>query len=227
MYQQSDATLSTSSFAGNLDWSDYTLTLKARRTSPGGAIVINVCDDNSPAKASRVQWILGGTVGGPTVADPSKPEFVLQTHFAEQDQLLAHTPGTLETNRWYDIKMSIRGRHLEVWLDGKLVQSADLAPRRIPALFTSATRDEKTGDIILKVVNPGDFPMRTTVNLRGVSYIAANGKATVLSGNLVAEDTLQDPMHVVPETTNFTGIGTEFTHNFGPHSITVVRLATK
>ena len=203
-YQQTDPSASAATFAGDKSWSDYTVTLKARRTSDAGAIVLTVCDDNTHAKASRAQWILGTAVGGPTVADPSKPEYVLQTHFAEQDQFLVHTPGTLETNRWYDIKIAMHGHEMDCYLDGQLIQSAQILDRHVPSLFTSATRDEKTGDIILKVVNPGDQALRAGITLNGASDLASSGQATVLTGNLTdAEDSLDTPHRILPRRPRF------------------------
>jgi alpha-L-arabinofuranosidase len=226
-YQQSSPTTSSTSVVGEKSWSDYTLTLKARRTSDSGGIVITVCDDNTPQMASWAQWILGGPIGGPTVADPSKPEFILQTHFAEQDQLLAHAPGFLETNRWYDVEISVHGNRIECFLDGKLLQSAQLRDRQIPSLFTSATRDEKTGEIILKVVNPGNQTTQANIKLSGIQSVEPVGKAITLAGNPADEDSFESPARVVPADTSIAGVAPEFGYTFEPHSMTVLRLAAK
>ncbi len=223
-YQQSDPAVSSTSSAGELSWRDYTLTLKARRTSTSGALVISVVDDNTHAQATRAQWILGGAVGGPTVADPTKPEYILQTHFAEQDTLVAHTPGALETNRWYDVKITVQGDHIECFLDGQRVHSADVLHRRVPTLFTSAARDEQTGEILLKVVNPGEQRQQATIHLNGAAGLQGMGTATVLTGNNDDEDTQAYPDKVVPVTTTFGGVRPNFTYTFAPHSMTVLRL---
>jgi alpha-L-arabinofuranosidase len=226
-YQQSDSGASTTTFAGDKSWSDYTLTLKARRTAGSGPIILSVCDDNTPTMAAGARWILGGTVGGPTVADPSKPELILQTHFAEQEQLLAHTPGSLETNRWYDIKISVQGTHMECSLDGKIVSSAQILDRHVPSFFTSAARDEKTGEVIVKVVNPGGTATQASISLPGIARLQPTGQAITLAGNLSDEDSMGTPAQVLPLTTPVSGVGPEFTYTFKPHSMTVLRLATK
>lgn len=197
-YRQTDPAASAMTYAGDIDSTfAFTLTLKARRTSDSGALVVNVCDDNAHAAASRVQWILGAPVGGLTVADPSKPEMILQTHLAEQDQLLAHTPGSLETNRWYDIKIVVRAGKIECSLDGKVIQSAALPVRRVPGLFTSATRDAATGQTILKVVNPGAAPTVAQVKLQGAGSVGWTGQVTTLAGDPAAEDNFAQPGAVV------------------------------
>jgi alpha-L-arabinofuranosidase len=225
-YQQIDATASSAAFAGAKTWSDYTLTLKARRTSDSGALVITVCDDNTPAAAARAQWILGAPVGNLTVADPAKPEYILQTHFAEQDTLVAHTPGTLVTNQWYDLKITVQGDKIECFLDGKLIHSAAILHRQVPSLFTSATRDARTGQTILKVVNPGDRPTDATIQLAGAARVQSTGKAIVLAGDLMAENSFDKPATVVPVAVPLTDVASEFRHTFQPHSFTILRLGT-
>jgi alpha-L-arabinofuranosidase len=218
---------SDTKYFGDKAWSDYTVTLKARRTEGSGAIVVNVCDDETPAMASRAQWILGAPVGGPTVADPTKPEFVLQTHFAEQDQLLAHTPGSLEIGRWYDIKISVHGNQMDCYLDGRLLQSSTILDRKVPALFTSATRDDASGEIILKVVNPGAASEQATINLSGIKNVEPVGKVITLTGNNADEDSLETPTRDVPSAGIVAGVAPEFSYLFKPHSMTVLRLAAR
>ncbi len=227
IYHQTDAAGNTTSFAGDNSWQNYTLTFKARRTSDSGAIAVTVCDDNTHAMASRAQWLLGVPVGGPTVADPSKPEFVLQSHFAEQDSLLQHTPGSLETNRWYDIKIAVHGNQMECYLDGKLLQTARILDRNVPSLFTSASRDEKTGDIILKVVNSAGHAKHAAIALRGARNVEPIGQATILAGNPADEDTLGDAAHIIPSTLTVPGVAANFDYTFKPWSMTVLRVATR
>jgi alpha-L-arabinofuranosidase len=226
-YQQSDPNGSFSSFAGSKSWSNYTLTLKLRRTSEKGSIVLTVCDDNTHAQATRAQWVLGGAIGGPTVADPSKPEFALESHFAEQQTLHHKTPGTLETNRWYDVEISVIGDKIECKLDGKLMHSATILHRRIPSLFTTAARDEKTGDVILKVVNPGDAPMTTAIQLQGAPRFDIIGRAITLAGQNADENSFDKPSHIVPKSAWASGIGENFSYTFEPRSFTILRLSPK
>ena len=176
IFGQTDPEASTTASVGDLAWANYTLSLKVRRTSETGAIVVTVCNDATPARASRIQWILGAPVGNLTVADPSKPEYVLQTHFAEQDTLVAHTPGTLATNQWHDVKISVEGNKVECTLDGKQIHAATLHQYRVPSLFTSAVRDVAAGQTILKVVNPGDRPTDAAIVLAGAGRSAPRAR---------------------------------------------------
>jgi alpha-L-arabinofuranosidase len=212
VYRQGDERMSAVSYAGDPAWTNYTLSLRARKTAGAGGLVVAVYDDKAGA---RVQWILGG--GG-------NARHELVSHYAEQDQVLGQVPGTLETGRWYDVRVVVNGAHVACYLDGQLVQQAEALRLRVPALFTSATRDEQTGDTILKVVNPGPQPARATVKLQGTAGLRGTGTATVLAGNLADENRLGDAPAVVPTTEPLAGAGATFGYTFRPRSMTVLRV---
>jgi alpha-L-arabinofuranosidase len=211
-YRQGDAGASLSSYAGESAWTDYTLTLKARKTGGTDGFIITVCDDGA---GSYSRWILGGW---------GNRQHGIVTHYAQQDQFLASGPGIIETNRWYDLKIVMQGARMECYLDGKLTQSADILRRRMPSLYTSAVRETGTGETILKVVNPGDQPVTATIQLRGVTSIHETALATVLTGNRANENTFEKPNSIVPTTAIVTSIRPEFSHAFKPRSVTVLRL---
>ena len=213
VYRQGDAAGTVNSYAGDAGWTDYTLTLKARKLSGEEGIAITVCDDG---KGAYAQWILGGW---------GNTQDGIRTHYAEQDQLLECVPGKLEENRWYDIKVSVKGARMECYLDGKLVESAEILLHRVPSLFTSATRDVLSGETILKVVNPGDEAARTTIQLRGVEGVAAVAKTIVISGGLADENSFEKPGAVVPVVADVKiGGRPEFEYTFGARSVTVLRV---
>ena len=60
---------------------------------------------------------------------------------------------SIEPDRWYDVKIEIRGNSVKGYLDGKLVQEVSDTRANVKSLCASASRDDKSGDIILKVVN--------------------------------------------------------------------------
>ena len=74
--RQADSALSATMFAGDKSFSDYTLTLKARKLSGTNGFMITVLDDEA---GSNVKWILGGW---------GNKQFGIVSHFAEQDQFI-------------------------------------------------------------------------------------------------------------------------------------------
>jgi alpha-L-arabinofuranosidase len=214
VYRQTNELGETVSFAGDTKWSDYTLSLKARKLAGEGSLVITVCDDG---KGAHAQWILGGW---------DNKQHGIMTHYAEQDQLLDRVPGTIETNRWYTIQISVKGDKMECSLDGTPVQSAEILHLRVPTLFTSAAKDESTGQTILKVVNPQDEPAEVTIQLQGAAHVLPTGTEIVLKGAPADENSFDKPTNVAPVSTSTTGISSEFAHTFPAHSFTVLRLGT-
>ncbi len=100
--------------------------------------------------------------------------------------------------------------------------------RPVKSLFYSATHDFKTGKILVKIVNRADTTQPVKIQINGVNHIAAEGSATVLKATNRGEtNSLNDPQHVVPATEKVGGLGTEFTRNFPPCSITILELDTK
>jgi alpha-L-arabinofuranosidase len=215
VYQQNDTATAAMSLAGDKTWTDYTLTLKARKTGGTDGFVVTVFDDGAGAYA---QWILGGW---------ANTQHGILTHYAEQDQLGERVAGVIETNRWYDVKVVVKRAQMECYLDGKLVQSAEVLKHRVPGLFTSATRVQKSDEIILKVVNPADRAVEGAIQLQCAKDVSGTGTATVMSAALAEENTFEKPGNVVPVTRNVRGVSRQFKYMFAPRSVTVLRLSLR
>jgi alpha-N-arabinofuranosidase len=98
----------------------------------------------------------------------------------------------------------------------------------VEKLFFDATRDSRSGTIFLKVVNGLGTTQPVKVEITGVASIAAKGTAIVLQASS-PEDTnsIQAPKKIVPITEKTKGLGTSFTREFPPYSITVLELKAK
>jgi alpha-L-arabinofuranosidase len=95
-------------------------------------------------------------------------------------------------------------------------------------LYASATHDDSAGEIIIKVVNPGDAASGAQINLHGLAGVNPEAREIVLSsGNLQDENSMANPRAVAPVESDFSIAGTSFTHSFQPHSMTVLRIKTK
>jgi alpha-L-arabinofuranosidase len=91
-------------------------------------------------------------------------------------------------------------------------------------VHANAVRDEKAGEIILKVVNAGDAPTTVQINLDGVSKVAPEASTTVLSGSLSDVNTVGQADKLKPLETKITLPGKSFPHEFPAHSFTVLRV---
>lgn len=99
------------------------------------------------------------------------------------------------------------------------------ASSKQPGLYVTASRDLKSGEIIVKVVNNAPQARTSQVQIEGVKKVASRGKMIVLAGKqLTDENSIAEPKKVAPVTATFTGAGASFKHTFGPYSLTVLRL---
>ena len=195
---------------GNKSWTDYSLTLKARKLggTEGFLVLFHINDDRT-----KNWWNIGGWGN-------------IANGIEQGDNIVTRTPGSIETDRWYAIRVDLITNHIRCYLDGRLVHDLDYQP--LKSLFASATHDSKTGDIILKVVNGNDSPMSTDIHLRGAKNFYGLAKAIVLtSKSPLDENSLEEPAKVSPKTDTFSFQGDDLHRTFPANSVTVLRLAGK
>lgn len=192
---------------GERNWMDYTLSLKARKISgaEGFLIMFDVRDDKA-----KSWWNIGGWGNS--------------RHAIEMPDgdVGSSVPGSIETGRWYDIRVEAQGSHIKCYLDGKLIH--DVTPGAMQALHTVASCG-KNGEVILKVVNVAATPQDTEINLRGMRRVGRTATATVLTSlNASDENSLAEPTKVVPVTRTIQLKGPSFRHTFPGNSVTILRL---
>lgn len=204
------------SFAGEEAWRDYTLSLKARRLSGSDGLLIIV---RGHGAREYVAWRVGSW---------ENSYHGIVSHLGEQDRLVARVPGTIEPNRWYDIKVQLKGTRMDCYLDGRLVQRANVPVRRTPDFFASAARDDGTGDVILKVVNSAARPVETAINLRGCKTQSLLVRSIVLTGlRLTDENSFEEPTKVAPVSLPELTVEPQFTYVYKPYSLTVLRIGNR
>ncbi len=100
--------------------------------------------------------------------------------------------------------------------------------QKVETLFFNATRDSKTGTIYLKVVNRASAPQPIRVEISGLKSVAAKGQAITLSaGSPDDTNSITEPNKLVPVTKTVDGLGSNFTREFPPYSITVLQMTGK
>jgi alpha-L-arabinofuranosidase len=131
--------------------------------------------------------------------------------------------GSIETGRWYDIRIESKGANLKCYLDNQLVH--DVAIPAMATLHASATQVRATGEVLLKVVNAAADPQETQILLHGAPRLAKTAQAIVLtSDSPTDENTLDQPTKVAPVTKFLEISGAAFGHTFPGNSLTVLRL---
>jgi alpha-L-arabinofuranosidase len=200
---------------GDAGWTDYTYSLKARKLDGAEGFLILFHYQNSD---SFLWWNIAGWGNTRTQME--------QVWHGGKNPLGPSVPLSIETGRWYDIRIELKGRSVRCYLDDKLILSAtDAIPPPPPPLFATASRADKNGDVILKVVNVSHDPIDTAVNLHGVTALQSGGKAIVLTSDSPDDqNTIAEPTKVFPKEEAITDTTTSFHRVFPAHSVTVMRL---
>jgi alpha-L-arabinofuranosidase len=208
--KQSAIAPGVTAFVGDSSWTDYTISLKACKLSGENGFQIYF---HNRSNRERIRWDLGG--------------YWNSVHLLEIGITSESMKASIETGRWYDIKIEIRGNTVKGYLDGKLIQEVADTRVNVKSLCASAARIDESGDIILKVVNTASDPVHTEIDLKGAGTLPGDGKAMVLtSASPLDENTLDEPAKVSPTTEMVKLAGTTLTRTFPGNSLTVIRVST-
>jgi alpha-L-arabinofuranosidase len=92
-------------------------------------------------------------------------------------------------------------------------------------IYASASLADRTGEVILKLVNSDSIHKEVRIVLAGASRVAQSGRAIILaSSDLKAENTLEEPSKVAPVEQPFAAGSSEFVSKLAPTSFTVLRI---
>ena len=113
---------------------------------------------------------------------------------------VATVSGNIETGRWYDIELKVKGDSIFASLDGREIFATKLRANTLPGVFSTATLDENTGEVILKVANTSSENTTAEICLQGKTI--SNAKLIRLSAkNGKEENTIDNPTNVHPTET--------------------------
>lgn len=137
---------------------------------------------------NRYQWEIGGW---------QNMDSALTQDIAGRNSCLTQSSFTVAADREYELKLEIEGRHLKAYIDGELIHEIYHAPVKIEPLYTAASVDCQTGDIIVKLVNVQKRPIDTVLHMEGIEL--AKGTAYIMSGfALEDENSFAEPLKVSP-----------------------------
>jgi alpha-N-arabinofuranosidase len=101
-------------------------------------------------------------------------------------------------------------------------------PVDVPTLFFDATRDSRTGEIFLKIVNRAAAPQPIHVELSGIASVDPKGQTIAIAAASPNDtNSITEPSKIVPVTTTVDALGMTFTRSFPPYSITVLIMKSK
>ena len=168
-----------------MDGKHYTLRYRARKDSgdEGFMIVFNYVDRDNYCWVNFGGW--GNTQHGiEQIVGGNKMQTVTKR-------------GKIESGRWYDVKIEVTGDNVKAWLDDDLVFDTQLKHDTTKGIFSSATLDERTGEMIVKVVNTSDEATTAAINVQNFKVRQAH-VIRLAANRGTDENTLQQPTNISP-----------------------------
>ncbi|KOG30056.1 alpha-L-arabinofuranosidase C-terminal domain-containing protein [Streptomyces resistomycificus] len=209
-YAQTDvAAENTMVSAGDPSWHDYDLHVKATKKAgkEGFLVAFGVKDTGN-----YYWWNLGGW---------NNTQSAVEQAVDGGKSTLLSKAGSVETGRAYDIDVKVRGRQVTLYLDGQEWGSfTDDKPAE--PFRQVVTKDRKTGDLIVKVVNAQSSAARTAIDLGGAK-VRSRAKVTTLAAAPDAVNT-ETATAVAPVSSTYEGVSDRFTYTFPANSITFLRI---
>ena len=95
------------------------------------------------------------------------------------------------------------------------------------AIYVSATREDSTQDVILKLVNIQATAQPLRIDLQGVSRVDSKAGGEMITGELGGVNTVAAPRKVVPTAVAISNAAPMFVYDMPPHSVSVIRLKTR
>ncbi|CAM3299418.1 alpha-L-arabinofuranosidase C-terminal domain-containing protein [Kibdelosporangium persicum] len=213
-YVQSDqAAENTMVTAGDPAWSDYDLNVKATKLAgrEGFLIAFGVKDTGN-----YYWWNLGGW---------NNTQSAVEKAVGGGKETLIPNGTTIDTGRQYDVRISVRGRQVELFLDGQ--RWGGFTDDKVAEPFRQVvTRDTRTGELIVKVVNAQNADARTRIDLGRNVHVGSTARVTTLQGQPDDVNTAYT-QPIRPRESRFTGVANTFTYTFPANSVTFLRIQAR
>ena len=210
--QTNDQVNKTNISIGDPNWQDYTIRLKARKLGGAEGFLVRLRDQHN--RFVHVNFGGWGNTAHGIEQNGSNP--------------IVQKTGTIETNRWYDVEISLEGDRVSASLDGvKLFDKVAAAATAGPKIEMVSGFDKKTGEIVVKCVNPGTEATSLQLSLKGASVPVQKARRITLAGEPTAINDLEQPSRIAPVEDTFAVSGPDVTVELEPSSLTILRCKAK
>jgi alpha-L-arabinofuranosidase len=179
-------------------------------------LFVNVSD---LSRGGSMQW-RSDLIGYDALTSYGSPSYYAQKMFSTHhgNEILATDSQNIPTREWQPPQRTRNG----------VPQGPRPPKQQIRKIFFDATRDSESGIIYLKVVNSLGTPQQIHVEINGIAAVEPEAEAIVLKANSPDDtNSIEEPAKIVPVTETVDGLGTDFTREFPPYSITILELKAK
>ena len=130
---------------------------------------------------------------------------------------------SIKTDQWYTVRIEIEGAHWKCFLNDELQYEYTYAPKKKHYVVSGYDRERK--EVIVKLVNAEAGNWKVRLQLDKAKNLASKGTKIVLGADdRFDENSFSDPLKIVPNVTELSGISSEFTIDCQANSLTVLRI---
>jgi alpha-L-arabinofuranosidase len=214
--RNSNTVVEAMAIAGDTTWTDYSVSLKARKIQGTDGFIVSVLVNGD----NRCLWNIGGW--GNSV------EVLAQVRNNMRVDLGTWRQCSVEAGKWYDIRIEVKNRRIRCYLNGEPRRDEPLRPLSAPSIYATAGVRQRGRQIIVKIVNPVPQYRTCKVELKGAPAIRKEGDVVVLtSPSPDDENSFDHPERVAPRSYRLQDVGRTFTYACPPSSISILKLSSK
>ncbi|MBR3480954.1 MAG: carbohydrate binding domain-containing protein [Prevotella sp.] len=131
--------------------------------------------------------------------------------------------GRVEEGRWYDVTLTVSGDSVKAWLDNDLVFDTVLKRNTALGVYSSATIDEQSGELIVKIVNSQEEGTTARLNVSNFPVKGAH-LIQLRANNGEDENTLEQPTNIFPTQHELSPEGQAVDVELPAYSLSIVRI---
>lgn len=220
---QSSETTNTNAYAntgsvmyyGNPNWTNYTYTVEATKIEGTEGFLIPFAVGS---KDNNYFWNIGGWNN--TVS-------CLQsvTGGTKSDQIAGTVKNCkIVTGKKYKLKVVVNGTNVKCYMDDTLYVDYDASATESAESYQVVSTD-KTGDVIIKIVNITGYDKTFAIDIQGVESVKDIAECDVVAGSSLADDNILGQTEVVKlKTSELAGICKQFNYTVPKYSVIVLRI---
>ncbi len=188
----------------------YVLQMKAKKTGGNEGFLIMFGHKDG----SFYWWNLGGW---------GNTKCCVEKGTAAARSVIGNTePVSIETGKWYDIKIEVKDESYKCYLDGKLIHEFTDVLNFEPLYAHVGETD--SGKIYVKIVNVSENEQPVLVNLKNAGELNQSAKVVEISGKPDDENTYENPQFIAPKEEKISLNGANFTYKAKPCSVSVIEI---
>ncbi len=205
-------------YFGEVDWTNYTLTLDATKTGGAEGFLIPFAVRD---RDNNFFWNLGGWNN--TVSALQQV-----SSGAKTDQIASTSkPFNVKTGQTYHLKVVVTPENVKCYVDDTLYVDYTPVPVEKYEAYQVVSTDE-SGDIIIKLVNVTGEDRTFAIDIKNAVLSGDTAVVEQAAGTSLQNDNIlgRDPV-VTLETSTVTGVKNQFNYTVPKYSVTVLRIKTK